>query len=121
MNGSDETVLRARALVLHDLERTGVADPETVSLLEEAVSERNWWLSQWDQGHVYIAGLVAQDLQDALLARKGRWPVCTRCQGGAHALYIHPEIGGPDPVWMCEQSGQVVAALGALTGDATAT
>jgi hypothetical protein len=119
MASSDETVLRARALVLHDLEHTGVVDAEAVSLLEEAVSERSWWLSQWEQGHAYIAGLVAQDVQDALLRRKGRWPLCSRCAGSTHSLYIHPEIGGPDPVWVCEETGEVVAALGALGGPPT--
>jgi hypothetical protein len=32
-----------------------------------------------------------------------------------HALYIHPELGGPDPRWVCENSGITVAPLGSLT------
>ena len=110
----DEEVMRARALVLHDLEATGIADPAVVSLLEEAIASRRWWVSQWEKGCDYVAGLVAQDVQDELLATHGRWPLCTKCEDATHALYIHPEIGGPDPVWMCESSGVVVAPLGSL-------
>ncbi len=116
MNGIDDPLLQARALVLRDLEATGAADPETVSALEEAVSQRRWWSAQWEQGQAYAAGLVAQDVQDALLQTRGRWPLCPLCEDGTHALYIHPELGGPDPVWVCEQAGREVAPLGALHG-----
>jgi hypothetical protein len=115
----DEALLRARALVLHDLTVTGAADPVSVSVLEEVVSERRWWVRQWDQAPAYVAGLVAQDLQDRLLEERGRWPLCPRCESATHALYIHPDLGGPDPVWVCEESAQEVAPLGALTGAAT--
>lgn len=108
--------MAARALVLHDLEVTGMADVETVSDLESAVSTRRWWASQWAEGEVYVAGLVAQDVQDALLERVGRWPLCRDCdQTDPHALYIHPELGGPDPTWVCETSGIAVAPLGLLS------
>ncbi len=30
-------------------------------------------------------------------------------------LYIHPELGGPDPMWVCENSAIAVAPLGKLT------
>ena len=107
--------MAARALVLHDLEATGVADVDTVSALEAAVSTRRWWAEQWSEGAVYVAGLVAQDVQDALLESKGRWPLCRACdQTDPHALYIHPELGGPDPTWVCETSGIAVAPLGML-------
>ncbi|WP_245644684.1 hypothetical protein [Nocardioides jensenii] len=112
-------VLSARATVMRDLEATGAASAETVSLLEDAVAERRWWAEQWPAGEAYVGGLVAQDLQDALLQRVGRWPVCPRCDDAVHALYIHPELGGPDPVWVCEESGTVVAPLGGLTGGLT--
>ena len=60
-------------------------------------------------------GLVAQDVQDALLERVGRWPLCTACaDDDVHPLYIHPELGGPDPHWVCEHSGTVIAPLGGL-------
>jgi hypothetical protein len=111
---TDDEVMRARALVLRDLESTGIADPTVVSLLEEAVASRRWWVTQWEKGTEYVAGLVAQDVQDELLETHGRWPLCTTCEDATHALYIHPEIGGPDPVWMCESSGVVVAPLGSL-------
>jgi len=112
----DDPLMTARALVLHDLEVTRVADPESVSLLEEAVTTRRWWASQWEEGRTYVAGLIAQDVQDALLDRVGRWPLCHACDHlDAHALYIHPELGGPDPTWVCEASGISVAPLGDLT------
>lgn len=113
-----DAVLEARAAVLHDLDATGVADAAVVSLLEDAVSERRWWASQWEQGLPYVAGLIAQDVQDALLDRVGRWPLCTACdQEEPHALYIHPELGGPEPTWVCEVAGIEVAALGQLGRD----
>jgi hypothetical protein len=108
-----DTAMQARALVLRDLEATGVADPDVVSLLEDAVSQRRWWAQEWPEGATYVAGLVAQDVQDALLDRAGRWPLCPTCDD-PHALYVHPEIGGPDPHWVCEHSGRVVAPLGGL-------
>jgi hypothetical protein len=112
---SDDALMAARALVLHDLEATRAVDAETVSALEEAVSTRRWWVSQWEEGRQYVAGLVAQDVQDALLERLGRWPLCRACdQLDGHALYIHPELGGPDPTWVCETSGIHVAPLGGL-------
>lgn len=116
----DDPALVARALVLRDLEATGVADAAAVSLLENAVEQRRWWGEQWDDGRPYVAGLVAQDVQDALLETVGRWPLCPLGDHGdvdvdeLHALYIHPELGGPDPVWVCEVSGTRVAPLGGL-------
>jgi hypothetical protein len=112
---SDDALLVARALVLHDLEATRAVNPESVSALEEAVTTRRWWASQWEEGKAYVAGLVAQDVQDALLEKVGRWPLCRTCDElDPHALYIHPELGGPDPTWVCEHSGIAVAALGKL-------
>jgi hypothetical protein len=109
-------LMTARALVLHDLEVTASADPSSVSALEAAVATRRWWAEQWEEGIHYVAGLVAQDLQDTLLETVGRWPVCRACDDlDVHALYIHPELGGPDPTWVCEKSGIAVAALGRLS------
>ena len=118
---SGDPLMTARALVLHDLESTHAADARSVSALEEAVSTRRWWTSQWEEGKEYVAGLVAQDVQDALLEEVGRWQLCPVCEGRTgsdepHALYIHPELGGPDPAWVCERSGIRVAPLGGLTG-----
>ena len=112
---SAATLLSARAAVLHDLEATCGADPLTVSALEEAVSARRWWVAQWAEGGAYAAGLIAQDVQDALLESVGRWPLCPLCEDATHALYIHPEIGGPDPVWVCEETSREVAPLGSLS------
>ena len=122
MEAMDTTALfDARAKVLRDLESRALATPGTVSILEEAMSERGWWAEQWPEGLVYVAGLVAQDVQDALFdgALNGgpqRWPICTTCPSDAplHSLSISPDLGGPDPVWVCEDSGVVVAPLGAL-------
>ena len=109
-------LLEARALVLADLEARGLAAPEAVNKLEDAVSERGWWAEQWPEGAEYVAGLVAQDVQDALLELGSRWPLCRECGSGtpAHQLYISPDLGGPDPVWVCEESGRAVAPLGGL-------
>lgn len=111
----DTPLLAARALVLHDLEATKVADATVVSLLETAVSTRGWWLEQWAEGRDFVAGLIAQDVQDALLERVGRWPLCRTCETDSpHALYVHPDIGGPNPTWVCEEAGIEVAPLGQL-------
>ena len=109
-----DPLLAARARTLHDLAVRGLADAIGVSLLEEAVSQRRWWLAQWEQGAQFVAGLVAQDVQDALLERKGRWPLCPVCgSGDPHALDVEPELG-PDPHWVCHKSGVKVAAVGGL-------
>jgi hypothetical protein len=110
-----DALLDARARVLRDLEATGAATPASVSALEDAVTDRRWWVGQWESGEVFAAGLVAQDVQDALFEEVGRWPLCPLCEHATHALYIHPEIGGPDPVWVCEETSREVAPLGGLT------
>ncbi|MGH3498542.1 MAG: hypothetical protein ACRDP1_13860 [Nocardioidaceae bacterium] len=109
-----DPVLAARARVLHDLGARGMADVVGVSILEDAVSQRRWWLSQWADGAPFIAGLIAQDVADALFDRVGRWPRCTACEQNAeHSLHIEPELGD-DPHWVCAESGMTVAPLGAL-------
>ena len=114
--GVDNALLYdARARVLADLQARGQATAPAVSALEDAVSARKWWAEQWPEGEVYVAGLVAQDVQDALLETAGRWPICLACDTDpAHSLYISPDLGGPDPVWVCEETGEPVAALGRL-------
>jgi hypothetical protein len=112
----DVLLFDARARVLSDLQARGHANAVAVSALEDAVSARQWWAEQWPEGAEYVAGLVAQDVQDALLSHAGRWPVCLSCSGAEHSLYIQPDLGGPDPVWVCEESGDVVAPLGGLQG-----
>lgn len=116
-NGSvdDDLLWAARARVLADLVARDLATPSAVSALEAACSSRRWWAEQWPAGEEYVAGLVAQDVQDALFETVGRWPVCGRCgDGRPHALYIQPDLGGPDPVWVCEVSGEVAGRLGEL-------
>ena len=107
-------IFAARALVLADLEARHRATPEAVSALEDAMSQRTWWAEQWPEGEQYVAGLVAQDVQDALFETMGRWPICVTCDGPEHSLYIQPDLGGPDPMWVCEESGEAVAPLGNL-------
>jgi hypothetical protein len=107
-------IFSARALVLADLQARHRATAEAVSVLEDAMSQRTWWAEQWPEGEQYVAGLVAQDVQDAILDRLGRWPVCHRCRDAdGHGLYIEPELG-PDPHWVCEKSSTVIAPLGRL-------
>ena len=100
---SVDPLLSARALVLKDLESQHRLDAHTVSVLEECVAQRRWWLSQWASGADFVAGLVAQDVQDLLFDEATRWPVCETCA----------ELG-PDPHWVCSESGAVIAALGHL-------
>ena len=111
----DRLLLEARALVLADLSARQLATADAVSALEDACASRLWWARQWSEGATYVAGLVAQDVQDALLGSRGRWPECLLCDDAPmHSLYISPDLGGPDPVWVCEETGEVAAALGYL-------
>lgn len=110
----EQVLHMARALVLADLVAGDVAEADVVSLVEESVCQRRWWVQQWPDGADYVAGLVAQDVQDALLERYGRWPLCPVCgSGDPHALDVEPELGA-DPHWVCHKVGVKVAAVGTL-------
>ncbi|MFG3267779.1 MULTISPECIES: hypothetical protein [Streptomyces] len=110
----EQALHAARALVLADLASGEVAAADVVSMVEESVAQRRWWVEQWPDGVTFVAGLVAQDVQDALLERYGRWPICPVCgSGDPHALEIEPELG-PDPHWVCHKAGVKVAAVGSL-------
>jgi hypothetical protein len=102
----------ARARVLADLAAREVAEQDVVSLVEDAVSHRRWGVGEWPDGVEFVAGLIAQDVQDALLERHGRWPLCPSCLD-PHALDVEPELG-PDPHWVCGNNGSVVAPVGSL-------
>ncbi|MGV9450108.1 hypothetical protein [Streptomyces sp. NPDC003635] len=110
----EQALHAARALVLADLVADQVAEADVVSLVEDSVTQRRWWVEQWPAGAEFVAGLVAQDVQDALLERYGRWPLCPVCGAGdPHALDVEPELG-PDPHWVCHKAGVRVASVGSL-------
>jgi hypothetical protein len=110
----EQALHAARALVLADLVAGEVAKADVVSLVEDSVAQRRWWVEQWPGGAQFVAGLVAQDVQDALLERYGRWPLCPVCgYGDPHALDVEPELG-PDPHWVCSKAGVKVAPVGGL-------
>ena len=110
----EQALHAARALVLADLTAREVAEADVVSMVEESVVQRRWWVEQWPDGVAFVVGLVAQDVQDALLEKYGRWPICSVCGAGEpHALEVEPELG-PDPQWVCHKAGVRVAAVGGL-------
>nr|WP_231948783.1 hypothetical protein [Jiangella alkaliphila] len=111
----DDVMLVARALVLRDLGARGLDIAAAVDVLDAALTERRWWVEQWPDGAAFVAGQLAQDVQDRLLdAKVGRWPSCETCvDEEAHELRIEPELG-PDPQWVCEKTGRLAAPLGAL-------
>ncbi|MFD5147640.1 hypothetical protein [Streptomyces sp. NPDC058401] len=110
----EQALHAARALVLADLVAGEVAEADVVSLVEDAVTHRRWWVEEWPQGADFLAGLVAQDVKDALLEKYGRWPLCPVCgHGEPHALDVEPELG-PDPMWVCSEAGVRVAPVGGL-------
>ncbi|MFC9249490.1 hypothetical protein ACFT7S_37220 [Streptomyces sp. NPDC057136] len=116
MNPLEQALHTARALVMADLVAGDVAEAEIVSLVEDAVTHRRWWVEQWPDGAGFVVGLIAQDVQDALLEKYGRWPLCPVCvEEGPHALDVEPELG-PDPHWVCTKATVQVAPVGGLSG-----
>ncbi|AXK35517.1 hypothetical protein DVA86_25565 [Streptomyces armeniacus] len=110
----EQALHTARARILADLHASDVDQADVVSLVEDAVVHRRWWVEQWPDGVSFVDGLVAQDVQDALLERYGRWPLCPAC-GGAdlHALEVEPELG-ENPHWVCGKTSTAVARVGGL-------
>ena len=112
-----DPLLTARALVVHDLMARDLDSAQAVSLVDEVLVHRRWWVEQWPDGHSYVACLVAQDVQEAMLDSVGRWPLCSQHRGDdeePHALRISPDLG-TDPQWICEREGIVIAPVGALS------
>jgi hypothetical protein len=111
----EEALHVARAAVLADLAACGLARPATVDVVEDVVVARRWWVRQWPEGASAVAGQIAQDVQDRLRDDEGtRWPECSACpEPAVHVLRVTPDLG-PDPRWVCEESGTQVAALGRL-------
>jgi hypothetical protein len=111
-----DCLLAARAQVLRDLAARGMDSARTVSILDEVLAGRRWWVDEWPDGAAYVTCLVAQDVQEALEESVGRWPLCDRHhedQPRPHELRVTPDLGA-DPHWVCEEDGTVVAAVGRL-------
>ena len=113
-----DALLEARARVLHDLAARGLDNAATVSVVDEVLTARRWWVDQWPDGAPFVACLVAQDVQEALLEQVGRWPLCTTThdpddEPAEHELRVSPDLGEV-PHWVCEEVGVVVAPVGAL-------
>jgi hypothetical protein len=116
-----DALLAARAMVVHDLAARAMDNAETVSIVDEVLAARRWWVEQWPEGSAYVACLVAQDVQEALEEHVGRWPLCGLDHGpdeSPHELRVTPDLGD-DPHWMCEEDGCVVAPVGRLTRSQT--
>ena len=113
----DRTLLSARALIIRDLAACGQANGRTVSIVEAAVAQRRWWVEEWPEGMRYVAGQIAQDVQDSLAETYGRWPICPLHEDDepSHELRITPELGD-DPQWICEEHEIRLAPLGHLDG-----
>jgi hypothetical protein len=117
-------LVAARSLLVHDLSASGQDSPAVVDLVEDAAVARDWWLRSWPDGAAYVAGQLAQDVQEQLLEVHGvRWPRCPGtpgCDGEApHELHVFPDLG-EDSHWVCERSATAVAPLGGLPPTATA-
>jgi hypothetical protein len=111
-----DALLSARALVLHDLGARAMDSARSVSIVDDVLSERRWWVEQWPDGAAYVACLVAQDVQEKLLEDVGRWPLCSlphEEDDELHELRVTPDLG-ENPHWVCEEHGCVVAPVGAL-------
>src|ERR1035437_8511157 len=76
IDDTSAALLRARALVLRDIVACGADVPGIVDVLDVAVREREWWVQRWPEGIEFLAGQVAQDVQDRLVDTEGRWPPC---------------------------------------------
>ena len=84
----------ARARVLADLEARNHASAAAVSALEDAVAQRKWWAEQWPQGEQYVAGLVAQDVQDALEELSSYGTRLDPAWFAPHLEFRFPRLGG---------------------------
>lgn len=113
----DATLLRARAVVLHDVAARGADTADIVDVVDACVAERRWWVEQWPDGAAFVAGQVAQDVQDRLVETEGRWPSCPTHTD--EALQLDPPLG-EHPQWVCERGCGAVAPLGALPPDPAA-
>jgi hypothetical protein len=104
------TLAAAREAVLRDL------DGKHVDLVDRAVADRQWWLSQWAEGEQFVLCLLAQDVQEAVHETDPTWPLCSDFNGEEHedhALLVEPDLG-TDPFWVCPTSGLPVAPVGSL-------
>lgn len=114
VDAGESALLRARAMVLHDLAARGAGEPDFVDLVEDVVADRRWWVREWPEGADYVAAMVAQDVQDRLLETEGRWPTCPVHQD--EPMQVDPPLAEA-PWWVCERGCGRVAPLGALPSE----
>ncbi len=96
----------------HDLTVTGQWTDPAEAALSAAVQQRSWWLEQWPEGGEHLPGLIAQDVQEWVHDHvDSDWPLCPEHRD--HALFVEPDLG-PDPFWVCHQSGLPLARVGEL-------
>ncbi len=111
-------LVEAQRAVRRDLRASRPQDTgQDEARLQDAVAQRGWWLSQWEDGAPHVLGLVAQDVQEAVHAGDPLWPACTESscpQRLRHALFVEPDLG-PDPFWTCHRTGLPVAPVGGLS------
>ncbi len=55
LNPLEQALHTARALVMADLAAADVAEADIVSLVEDAVTHRRWWVEQWPEGAEFVA------------------------------------------------------------------
>ncbi len=108
----DQALALAGMVVRHDLQATRAWSATTEAIVVTALAERRWWVQEWPEGAEHVAGLVAQDVQEAVHATVDQqWPPCP--EHPDHALFVEPDLG-PDPFWVCHRSGLPVAPVGSL-------
>ena len=82
-------------------------DGKHVDLVDQAVEQRRWWLSQWEDGAPFILCLLAQDVQESVHELDPMWPLCSEHQEAEHqdhCLLVEPDLG-TDPFWVCPPVG----------------
>jgi hypothetical protein len=109
-----DPLAEAATAAQHDLAVTGTWTDATEAAVAASVESRRWWLEQWPAGGEHLLGLVAQDVQEWVHDHvDSDWPTCPEHLD--HALFVEPDLG-PDPFWVCHQTGLPLAGVGQLPG-----